>query len=431
MNQKRFLNILVIVVIVVVASIIGYFLMWRVPSPLSIPKHNSSISTDSSPNQPTISNTTSPDTLCLFSDNSKWVKADKVKRQNDLPNFVLGGFIDTVHCKAVVIGTEALPLPDTNSLIGKPLTGSRSGYGIVPVIASFDNKAGIFRIKAVFPSTYSFFKIIFSDQNTGWASGLNESNVQVNRLLFVTHNGGEDWQPIEFPYGTLLSTDLITSGSAEAMLFTVSNDGTVWTVIDQKHSASETTKPGIVVKSSDRGKAWQKIYYEQDGEWISAIRVMGSKVVLGGSRNGAPLILVSDDGGQTFQKSSLPIQFNSVLSISMPDQGHIFLTGRKDSQNHDTIPPEGFLLKSNDGGKKWTSVLTNPQLAFSSDGPTFTTVNNGYANIFVTSDEPVFTTTHDAGVTWEAQPYEYFAPFPILKRVSTSNNFIYYWIDNF
>ena len=141
-------------------------------------------------------------------------------------------------------------------------------------------------------------------------------------------------------------------------------------------------------------------------------------------------MLISNDDGQTFQAPSLPVTFDAVLDLSQPDQAHVFVLGRKDSQYHDAIPAQSILLASMDGGRTWASVPDqDPGLAYGPATMVFTSARDGYLHTarMIPGKGSALLMTHDGGYSWHSAPSEYFSVLPRLRRLSTRNGFLYFW----
>lgn len=141
----------------------------------------------------------------------------------------------------------------------------------------------------------------------------------------------------------------------------------------------EWARKGAILRSSDRGKTWQKSELpirvggnadgRGTGERLAVDPANGANLYYGSNRDG---LWKSVDGGVSFSKTSSPTMSISLVSIN-PHDGAIYL-GSADAK--------GALLVSTDDGKTFVSATGAPQmipqrLAFAPDGAIYVTFGRG------------------------------------------------------
>jgi photosystem II stability/assembly factor-like uncharacterized protein len=123
----------------------------------------------------------------------------------------------------------------------------------------------------------------------------------------------------------------------------------------------------VVARTSDGGKHWEHLLQVDGlGPGTPALFLDASVAIIAGQQNGLgftfpPAIWMTTDGGAHWEMRTAPADSGNVMSIDFIDAAHGWLW-----------TSEGFLYKTIDGGRRWTSVassVTSPALASSEVRP--------------------------------------------------------------
>ena len=168
--------------------------------------------------------------------------------------------------------------------------------------------------------------------------------------VFVSRNGGTDWEGLAYPPMRLLEWTIVAISPANTSSLVASNE---WS--------------GEILYSNDGGKHWQttntNIQRQNLGSWYLAVFApsdantvyAATAEEVPGSAGG---MAVSHDGGKTWERLNSGIMSDaSIYAIAIDPQNAADLFVASSNKG---------ILHSQDGGKTWTQVGSNlPQIAFS------------------------------------------------------------------
>jgi photosystem II stability/assembly factor-like uncharacterized protein len=252
------------------------------------------------------------------------------------------------------------------------------------------------------PSIEAIDSLFFSTPEKGWAATIDRSNGKNNgAVLLETGDGGQSWERVS-------SLGQLMSGLLDLRF---SEDGKWWAV-----GARNLTQGGIV-ESSDRGKTWRV----QTNRYPGVIRRLKTLDDSHGWAVGDGTISSTENGGQTWNILYRD-RLKSLNDLDVNGPNRVVVVGES-----------GLILRSEDGGKTWQrSVLPAPntdtflgavrfvddhrgwaaghkgRVFFTNDGGstwTLETEINSYfiRDIAITSDK-IIVVGNDAAIFWRALP---------------------------
>lgn len=261
-----------------------------------------------------------------------------------------------------------------------------------PNAAIFETTDGGDSWAKVFEHTGTYFRaLLFTDAQHGFAgnigAGLSPSIDDAN-VIYETKDGGGTWAPVT----------MITGSTPKGVCNFTAPDAT------HLFAVGRANGPSHMLVSSDGGATWESKDLTQwfnmviDAHFVSPTE----GIVAGMGKNGARCtILRTTDGGTTFDPVFTSTTGGSLcwkLSFPSANIGYVAV--------QDTAGGPGTFGKTTDGGLTWQELplpmTSKPKSAYSAIGVGFITDNIGWMAAEDT-DLPVFRTV-DGGATWEEEP---------------------------
>lgn len=218
-----------------------------------------------------------------------------------------------------------------------------------------------------------FEDVFFVDPNLGWI-------ISIRGEIFRTRDGGVTW--------TL--QNMLPSGGLRSLGFANATKGWLGTL----------RKEDVFFTTSDGGANWIEVQNIPDPkpEGICGISVVNESVVYASGRfSGAPRVIKTNDGGQswqTFDLSDLALALVDCYFFS-PDSG--FVVGAVSDDYHARI------LFTADGGRNWNPLFTSTRTGGLAWKISFPTRQTGYVSIeyYDPQNAVYFLKTTDGGESWE------------------------------
>ena len=247
----------------------------------------------------------------------------------------------------------------------------------------------------------AFRSIGFADSLRGWAGTVFSTNP-----LYETKDGGAHWTPVD---------NLPASRPSGICGLSVVNDSVVYGV----GTFFQTTP---LIKTVDGGKTWNAIDLSSQAKTLIDVRFFSadSGFVTGGfaAQDNAPLadlkavILFTANGGQTWETRYHSDSLGTwTWKLAFPSGRTVFASVERFSK------PQGIVLKSLDGGARWSETFFNGQSDVQGVG--FVDSLHGWVG---THDSSY--TTEDGGNTWH--PFEFWTGPNAINRIRMLNDTLGY-----
>jgi len=299
----------------------------------------------------------------------------------------------------------------------------------ITVMQTIDGGQSWRRLEFLQPYRYVMdcgFSFVPSDYEmvNGWLMVIPEHGMNsIPGTLYRTGNGGESWTQVNSPGKSEPDWDPEGKSPGFGDLQPFIPCGGQIGFRDMKQGwllgSLTTTTPSFLFETRDGGDHWQLNEFRpplssEPGRMEPAElpRFFGSDTVLAMARfaptnvdstNFYMAVCVSHDGGRTWQSSS-PFRHRGVWDFTSVADGWIWEEERRGSNS--TLPGEGRLYHTIDGGNSWTPVHPRKSLeAFLSHGETVTQIDFvdndcGWALVLGPRDTTQLVQTTDGGVTW-------------------------------
>jgi photosystem II stability/assembly factor-like uncharacterized protein len=245
----------------------------------------------------------------------------------------------------------------------------------------------------------TFFRTIaFVDKNIGFAGTVGTNyfrNVTDTIPLYGTKDGGKSWKAVTYkgPYVKgLCAIDVVK----EQFI----NHGK----IDYKihlYAVGRVGTPANIMISNDGGETWISRSMNNDCKMLFDIKMFNKKegIVCAATNEDITqsnaLILKTSDGGETWQKvyqSTRP--YETTWKVSFPSKNVGYVTIQ--SYNPDPNVKQQRVAKTTDGGKTWTEINLVEDAVAREFGIGFIDENHGYVGTMNSGFE-----TNDGGITWK------------------------------
>lgn len=237
--------------------------------------------------------------------------------------------------------------PERAVLLGATLTGSRwVAVGERGLIVATDDGGKRWQ-QAPSPVSVTLTAVLFWDERAGLAVGHGGT-------VLSTDNGGLTWtRRLD---GRALATLMLAGAnarndaSAMAQARQQIEDGPDKPLLDLAllgpGRAIVVGAYGLALITQNGGKNWASLQARLDnpkGQHLYAVRQRGERIVIAGEQG---LMLLSDDGGQSFIRVATPYK-GSFFVAELPNDGDIVLAGLR-----------GHVLRSSNGGADWMTLRT-------------------------------------------------------------------------
>lgn len=245
----------------------------------------------------------------------------------------------------------------------------------------------------------SFFRTIaFVDKNIGFVGTVGTDyfpNVTDTIPLYGTKDGGKTWNPVPYkgPYVKglcaidVVKEEYINHGKLDykTHLFAVGRVGT----------------PANIMISNDSGTTWESKSMEENCKMLFDIKMFNKNEGIVCAATNADitqsnaLILKTSDGGKTWKKvyqSTRPYETTWKTSFPTKDIGYVTIQ----SYNPDPNVKQQRVAKTTDGGNTWTEIDLVEDPAAREFGIGFIDENHGFVGTMNSGFE-----TKDGGKTWE------------------------------
>lgn len=248
----------------------------------------------------------------------------------------------------------------------------------------------------------TFFRCIaFIDSLSGFAGTVGTDyfpNVTDTIPLYKTKDGGKTWMPVNYkgPYVKgLCAIDIVKEQYI--------NHGK----IDYKYhiyAVGRVGSPANIMVSNDGGETWQSRSMQADGKMLFDIKMFNTMEGIACAATDEniaashALILLTKDGGSTWAKvyeSTRP--YETTWKISFPTRNIGYVTIQ--SYNPDTSLKQQRIAKTTDGGISWTEMNLAEDAQAREFGVGFTSEEHGFVGTMNSGYE-----THDGGKTWKRSP---------------------------
>ena len=331
--------------------------------------------------------------LCLFS--ATFVSANEMLNHssNNLNYSQQKLYSDTL--KWVKLKTEPYPgKQDDICFINESIGWYVNGFGSI-----YNTKNGGETWVKQLEKTETFFRTIaFVDENIGFAGTVGTDyfpNVTDTIPLYKTINGGVSWEPVSYkgPYVKgLCAIDIVKEQYI--------NHGN----IDYKthiFAVGRVGSPANMMVSHDGGETWISKSLNSDCKMLFDIKMFDKNngfacaATSEDITNSNALILKTSDGGNTWQKvyqSNRPFETTWKASFPTKEIGYVTIQ----SYNPDPNVKQQRVAKTIDGGKTWTEINLVEDATAREFGIGFIDNNHGFVGTVNSGFE-----TKDGGKTWE------------------------------
>ena len=221
--------------------------------------------------------------------------------------------------------------------------------------------------------------VFFISPFTGWAVGAGPPT-----KILKTTNGGLNWQ--------LVNT---FTNYSRAICFTDSLNGFMGTLNGSQH----------LYKTTNGGVNWDYIDLKNDSiVGICGLTYYGNTIVGSGMYSGYPLVVISTNGGKTWQVKNLSAYANSLIDCYLKSETELFVTG---GIGLGYANRKGIMLYSSNTGESWENRFTSSQTGNWGWKISFPSANVGYLSLenFNSAGQNYFAKTTDGGMSWEEKFY--------------------------
>ncbi|MFM2213191.1 MAG: hypothetical protein RL427_454 [Bacteroidota bacterium] len=244
----------------------------------------------------------------------------------------------------------------------------------------------------------SFFRTIaFIDKNVGFAGTVGTEyfpNVTDTIPLYGTKDGGKSWKPVTYkgPYVKgLCAMDIVKEQYI--------NHGK----IDYKvhlFAVGRVGSPANSMISHDGGETWTSHSMNADCKMVFDIKMFNKKegfacaATSDDITQSNALILKTSDGGETWQKVYQSTRlYETTWKVSFPTKEVGYVTIQ--SYNPDPTIKQQRIAKTTDGGNTWTEINLTEDATAREFGIGFIDENHGFVGTINSGFE-----TKDGGLTW-------------------------------
>ncbi|OYD14262.1 hypothetical protein CH333_08455 [candidate division WOR-3 bacterium JGI_Cruoil_03_44_89] len=216
-------------------------------------------------------------------------------------------------------------------------------------------------IQKLFEGTW-LYHVIFVDALHGWVNG--EDNGKFESILYRTTDGGESWIRGDTPTYYTIAIHFVSQSVgfvAHSQIYRTTDGGVSWDTVsvedigyfglfdlhfsDDQNGWAVGSKsrsgPGVVLSSSDGGENWH--IKREEGDCALVVHTDNSiDVCVACLSPGGPSILITHDGGDTWDSVSVPETLHGIYLLG---DGTGWATGNS-----------GLLMQTTDKGNTWSEV---------------------------------------------------------------------------
>lgn len=202
-------------------------------------------------------------------------------------------------------------------------------------------------------------------------------------------------------------------------------DTFLWATMRHADDSIEEESFFRVGKSRDGGRNWEVVYQQSavgGGPWTGAIAATDSLHAVAIPQDRIPRILVTFDGGASWQDITLPIPgLGRLDDVCFTDSHHGWMAA--------TLAGAAFVLFSNDGGLTW-AVQTSPAFPGSGkmQGVAFADSLIGWAAATAHPNSLSVFATQDGGLTWLLDTTVEYGPFREVQELTVLPNGSHGWL---
>lgn len=241
----------------------------------------------------------------------------------------------------------------------------------------------------------AFYCVSFPCRDTGYAAGNNG-------IIYKTINGGDTWNNIPQPFGTVYTW--------MSAYFVNNNVG---------YFCCANMCPPMILKTTDGGQSWSDL--DSTANNLGAWDITFPSPSFGIANNG----FTTQDAGHSWNLSNIP-STRTYNSVNFSNAADIYLVG---FGNNGPNGNYGSIAKSSDGGQTWANQdYFNTHMLYDID---FSSPNIGYAVGDATLyDQIDILATRDGGLTWWPQQVNYSVYAPMFTSVSAPSDSVAYAIGS-
>jgi len=246
------------------------------------------------------------------------------------------------------------------------------------------------------PGTY-IRALGFLDADTGYLGNIGTDyfpGVTDTTPLYVTHDGGEHWQPVQGIDGPAVKGIC----AIDVLRAPFINAGTLSYRVTIR-AGGRVGGPAFLVTSRDGGQSWHSEDISPFTAMILDVKFLDERTgFIAGATDAAvetshALVLKTSDGGQSWRRvyeSRRPWELTWKLSFPTKKTGYVTV------QNYDPAAPAGHVVaKTTDGGEHWSELPLAKEAGLQEFGVGFVDENHGWVG--TSSDGRA---TDDGGKTW-------------------------------
>ncbi|MBI4300226.1 MAG: hypothetical protein HY677_03745 [Chloroflexi bacterium] len=303
---------------------------------------------------------------------------------NSLRGYLIhDGAIDPANCRLLLVGEQP-----------SPASGG--------IVLSSDDMGNSLQLPTLLPQALHLRRIVSGDLEVAWLVGDTRDG---RGLLARTKDGGKTWQEKPLPS---------TVNDVSGLAFT---QGKMWAV-------GQAGSDGVLLSSTDGGDTWKEVLRlpAQGGRSarFTGLASADPTIVSIGTDGVQGVILVSHDSGNTFKRLT-GVTITAATGLALVDTDHVYVSGYHQSDLRDETSRKYVLLVSKDGGNSFDPISV--PAPFVGD-VWFSSPRHGFL-IGAASGGPAILETNDGGSTWQAALLKT-APFVSgLERLFGAANFVY------
>jgi photosystem II stability/assembly factor-like uncharacterized protein len=211
-------------------------------------------------------------------------------------------------------------------------------------------------------SNKQFWSIHFTDKDHGWAVGYKESGI--NGFIYHTTDGGQSWSIQDSSQYDLMDVFFVNA--------------------DTGYVAGGGRSRSALLKTTDAGTTWEEL--DQYGQQLYDLQFINDTVGWAVGQQG--LILKTENGGSSWDKTYVDVGLFALMSVSFVDQDTGWTVG-SDS-----------IFKTTNGGDTWQSLEGLSDHYYSSCF--FINANSGWVTASGNSINKILYTP-DGGNNWQVQ----------------------------